>query len=943
MTATPYELLERDRELAALERAFGADGTGPVGGLLAIEGRAGMGKTRLLTAARDAAARAGLRVLYARGSVLERSFAFGVVRQLFEPILRRSSAEERRDILAGAAGLALPLLEAAPVESGTRPNTEGALSALHGLYWLAFNLAEAGPLLLAVDDLHWSDTSSLDWLGYLVRRLEGLPIVIAVALRPDEPGMESVLVNELTSDPLSTVLRLQPLSAEATSRLIEHVLQDAPEDAFARACLEASGGNPLLLSELVQALRAEGVVPDAANLARVQEIGPAAVSRSVRLRLSHLTPPAQTFAQALAVLSDGADLELVTALAGIDRAAAADAAETLERVGIITSEPELAFVHPLVREAVYQETPRAQRGEAHRKAAEILADRGEPPERAAAHLLLTPRAFSASAVTTLRKAAHDALARTAAATAAVYLSRALDEPPTPEERAAILYELGSAEALLRDPDAEDHLREALELTADPTLRADMQLALARLLFWRNATGEAVALLEGALRELTPQHRELQTALEAELAGIALTSPVTHAVVAERLSHLEDAADESVAGKTLLGFAAFRDMLRGEARNRCIDRAREALAGGALLEREVTPSLVAVAVTLFAADEPGVVMRLAQQARSLAEARGAPTGFALASAAIARVYHDKGSLFEAEAFGAVGLEACPQNEALAKAYVVATMAWVHLKRGDLAAAEASLSRADLDRSHVPTSLHAANPLSCHGFLHLAQGKPEAALEDFRAVGELMEPAGCRNPAFAPWRSGTALALMQLGEREEARRLAEEEVELARSWGAPTAIGRSLRALGLVEGGKRSLELLQEAASVLERSPAGYELLATQVELGAALRRTNQRAAARATLRDCLDRASRSGAGLLAKQAGEELLATGARPRRAVLSGAESLTASERRVAMLAGQGKTNREIAQSLFVTTKTVEMHLAHAFGKLGIRSRTELPDHLGA
>ncbi len=225
--------------------------------------------------------------------------------------------------------------------------------------------------------------------------------------------------------------------------------------------------------------------------------------------------------------------------------------------------------------------------------------------------------------------------------------------------------------------------------------------------------------------------------------------------------------------------------------------------------------------------------------------------------------------------------------------------------------------------------------------LHKGIGWAALADFVAIGDLLEPAGCRNPAIARWRSGAALALVHLGRQDEARTLAEEELDLSRAWGAPTMIGRSLRALGLVEGGPRGLGLLEDAASVLAASPAAYELLKTQVELGAALRRANQRSAARELLRQCLDRAERSGAGLLAEQARQELLATGARPRRVVLSGAESLTPSERRIATMARGGMTNREIAQSLFVTTKTVETHLAHVFTKLDIRSRTELGTHL--
>jgi ATP/maltotriose-dependent transcriptional regulator MalT len=305
--------------------------------------------------------------------------------------------------------------------------------------------------------------------------------------------------------------------------------------------------------------------------------------------------------------------------------------------------------------------------------------------------------------------------------------------------------------------------------------------------------------------------------------------------------------------------------------------------------------------------------------------------------------DRLLLFDAEADARAALAACPEGHLICGQYAATVLAHILIKRGDLDGAATALSWGGFDQNEVPRSLHTANPLAIRGRLHLVRGDAVAALADFQAIADLLEPIGCRNPAISYWRSLSALALLQLGNRQKALCLAEEELELAQSWGGPAMVGRALLALGMVQGGRRGLEQLQESISLLEQSTAQYDLLQARVELGAALRRTNQRAQGRDLLRQCLDTAQRSGAGLLAERAHAELLLTGARPRRLSLSGVESLTGSERRVATLATKGMTNKEIAQSLFVTTKTVEMHLARSFSKLHIRSRTELAGALGA
>ncbi len=201
---------------------------------------------------------------------------------------------------------------------------------------------------------------------------------------------------------------------------------------------------------------------------------------------------------------------------------------------------------------------------------------------------------------------------------------------------------------------------------------------------------------------------------------------------------------------------------------------------------------------------------------------------------------------------------------------------------------------------------------------------------------------RNPAVLAWRSHLALALLGLDRRDEALELAREEVELARAWGAPKPIGVALRARGLAEGGAEGIETLRESLAVLDGSSARLERARSLVELGAALRRANQRAEARELLKEGIDLAVRCSSQPLVEHAEAELAATGARPRRLLLSGVESLTASERRVADFAAKGLSNKDIAQTLFVTTKTVEVHLSNVYRKLGIGSRGELPQALG-
>jgi DNA-binding CsgD family transcriptional regulator len=231
----------------------------------------------------------------------------------------------------------------------------------------------------------------------------------------------------------------------------------------------------------------------------------------------------------------------------------------------------------------------------------------------------------------------------------------------------------------------------------------------------------------------------------------------------------------------------------------------------------------------------------------------------------------------------------------------------------------------------------------GRLRLAQGRPSEALADILVAGRIVLATGSTCPGYLAWRSGAALAHAALDEREEGLRLAMEEVGLARAFGGQRTLGVALRAAGVVAGGPEGEALLREAVGCLERSGVTLERARALAELGVLVRAAGRRSQARSMLREALDVAHHAGAAPLADLAEAELRATGAKPRRVALSGVEALTASERRVAELAGDGLTNREIAQALFVTMRTVEGHLTRVFAKLALRSRDELPEVLRA
>jgi DNA-binding NarL/FixJ family response regulator len=925
-------VLERERELAVLDGLVegAAAGRAQVG---LVEGAAGIGKSLLLAELRSRAESEGFRVLAASGSELEREFPFGVVRQLFEPLLIDSGDRDR--LLSGAASGARSVFETLE-DTGADAVADASLAALHGLYWLTADIAASGPTLIAIDDLHWCDPPSLRFVAYLVRRLEGLPVIVAGTLRPSEPGADMSVLGEIAPAQSTVSIHPRPLSQAGVHTLVVDELGPGADEPFSAACHRATGGNPLLLRQLVRSLQADGIHPDAAHVDVVRDIGPRAVTRTVLVRLARLGEEAASVARAVAVLGESADLPTIAALAELDERHAAEAAGALGRAEILRPGSPFAFVHPLVRDAVYDELPVAERELQHARAASILSRAGAAPELVAAHLLLTSQRGEVWVVELLQEAGRAAQHKGAADSAAAYLRRALAEPPSPDRRMQVLLELGLAEALTNAPAAAEHLRQAYDELDDPVARAFVAHVLGRALLFSGSPREAAEFARRTAVELPPEHEDMRKALEAfELVATFFGSGEPKA-----LSPLEQyappAEGDGAGAKMMAAVAALVCAYSGRPAGECAELALAALAGGELIAADNGLLSIAAILPLVLADRDEGLEALRS---SLEDAHRRGSLFSLSSI---HLWHGftlcrRGELAEAEESLRLGLDEAELYGYGARAYFAAFPALVLIERGDTSGARQTLERGD-HRSAGPDG--ARWWLVSRVRLLLAEDEAQGALDVAEALQEASR--GVVNPAAAPWRSLKAQALDRLGRADEALALATEEVELARRFGAPGTVGRALRIVGTIER-EDGLDHLREAVEVLRDSPAQLEHAKALGALGAALRRAGKRADAREPLREALDLAHRCGAHGLAERTREELVAAGAKPRREALSGVEALTPSELRVARMAAEGLTNREIAQSLFVTIRTVQGHLSQAFQKLGVESRAELERSLAA
>ncbi len=900
---TPTDLVDRDRETTALRRAVDdvAEGTP---GWIVVEGPAGIGKTRLMREAVRLATAGGLQVVTARGSQLERSFGFGAVRQLFEPCL--ADPEHRQVLLAGAGAGADVVFEEGAVD---RPPPQG-FAVLHGLYWVTVNLASEGPLVILVDDVQWCDGASLRYLAYLQKRLDGLPVLVMLARRTGEEQPDDALLDEVAADPVVTVLRPAPLSTDAAATLVRERLGEG-DPSFVAACHRMTAGNPLLLRQLLRALEDEGVPPDVSHVDTVRAVGSRAVAALITLRLRRMPSPAGEVARAVALLGDHATLPTVAALAQLPEEEVAAALDQLCRAEILTAEHRLSFVHPLVREAVYGETPTAERALQHERAARVLQEHGATSEQVAAHLLRAPHRAGAETVEVLRDAARTAMMRGASDAAVLLLRRALEEHVPIATRAHVLAELGLVEILVEGPAGVEHLSEAYELLDDERLRARIGMAIARTHLFVSPPGVATDFAARAAAAVPP-------GLDDERQGLVALQRITgfmHGLPEE--GYRSGPTPEVVGdgdGARMLAAALGYELLRDCAdREQSVALCRFALQGDRLLVADSGLLWIVAATALLLSDEDiGDFWD-----RALAHAHATGGLFAALSVNLWRGFAEwhRGQLDDAlQSFA----DAEEQQQmwgisGIGATYAAAFVIGVLVDRGDLEQATGVLEAARalpwLGEGGRLVRESAARLLT-------RTGRPIEALDLLAAPVDYPEVI---NPVWAPWRGIKAEALAALGRHDEALALADEEVRLLRHWGAASCLGRSLRLRGELKGPDGEADL-REALAVLSGSPAALEEARAQAALSRLPSVPDEEAVA--LLQTALATARRCGAETLARDAAHSLRRRGV-PAEEPDHTRARLTGRQRRVAELTASGLDVNEVAQRLFLTPGSVRVALA--------------------
>ncbi|MBE1549968.1 DNA-binding CsgD family transcriptional regulator [Mycobacterium sp. OAS707] len=931
------ELIEREGQLAA-GAALIRQALEGVGNLLIVEGLAGTGKTRLLTELVAIARAQPMAILTAAGGELEMDVTYGIARQLFERRLHDAPAAERHRLLSGAAKLAQ-----AAVVPDTDVEFSPATGVDHGLYWLVANIESDGPLVLVVDDAQWADAESLRFLLYLARRVGSLRVLIVVAIRTGELPADPALIRHLRAQAVRTIV-VEPLSEAGSEALLRARFDGALPTAVARACHRVSGGNPFFLGQVADALPDAQGVDERALIERVDTLVPDEVRVSILLRLSRIGDDARRLAEALAVAGDGVSAQVLAAMVQRPVPATAGMLDDLVRAGIAAPGEPARVVHPVVRTAIYHDIRPDRREWLHAAAAAALRAAAAPVEEVAHHLGLTSPAGDEGVASTLRAAGERALARGATQTATAMLRRALTEPPAPADLAAVLVALGESE-FRSGANAETlgHLEQALQLRPDSQLSVRAAVTLASALFAQGRVGEAFSALEREGRRIGGAgtlRLDTERVLLANWIRDSTQPPWRDALLAD-FRRLQGATPEERFA--LVQAAIGQAFDPGSDSESAAALARRAIGDGALIAEFPVDNVGGAQATYVLVMAEDLEVAETEIAALLARARerGSVAELLQASMLAGQVALARGRLASAAADFEVGLNAALSlgESPIAHRSIAFASSWL---------IEALLGRGQVDAARkVLEGVQALDAFERHELVWARAGRgwvrllvdqdADGAAADFLAFGDAALAGGYEERG-ALWRLWAAQALAAAGAGERAAALADEQLTIARAWGAPGGLGMALRVRAAVDPYADGGSTLDRAIASLRDSAYRLELARALVDRGRLLRRDGRRVAARSLFEEGMELGARCEAAPLVEAARAELVVLGARPRRLMVSGVEALTAAERRVADLAATGLANREIAQTLFVTEKTIEAHLHRVFRKLAIRSRRQLP-----
>jgi tetratricopeptide (TPR) repeat protein len=878
-----WALWEREEELSAAKSAVDtlcADRAAS-GGLLVYRGEAGIGKTSLLSAVRRMA-KGRCTVWTARGGEALTSVPFNVVRQLLTPALAEFGPHEVRECFGDWFPIAGPALGIAD-PGGPLPDPQ---AVCEGLVVAVRRLAERSwPLVLLVDDAHWADLESLQWLAAFAERLDDLPVLLMAAHRPGESAEGAAALLDRVGAAAPPTATLRALTPEATAGLTRATLGGHADDPFCRQVWAVTGGNPYLTVELLARVRDCGIEPVEASADRLRVMGDSARGHGLVARLEALGTEATRFAWAAAVLGTRISLDLAATLAGLGTHEAARCAERLASARILSAgvevqgaqlgSGELEFVHPLIATAVYHSIPAATRTAMHGQAAWAVTASGASAAAAARHLLEVHPDEDPELVERMRMAAREHLAVGAPDAARRCLERALKEPPLPDVHAQVRYELGCATLLTSPAVTIAHLRDALGMPGlDGDTRVDAAWRLSQALVHNGQLEEAIATVDAEVRRLDPGPARLR------LQAVHYMWECVHA--GEQDSPDRSRSLAALAGpltgrdnseRALLILRGFDAMTRGENAEEVVEYCDRALVNGRLAPGlgwtdtewgfELLMMLGSAYLLTDRVDRAESLFGEALRAYESAGWSGAH--LSLAHAYVGFVHRRRGRLADAEAF---------QREALRLADRVGTGLPIHwdaacmlidtlLARGHVGAAEEVAHRYGFQPPYPPTIM-LPDAHSVRGRLLIAAGHIKDGVRELEAAELAAASRGQYNTVVAPW-AGDLAGALALEDPARAAALMDCARIQAERFGTDTAIGEALRATAALATGQRRATLLARAVAYLEASPCAYEHALARVEYGIATR-------SRSELNRGLTLARACGAdGLVAR--GQEMLDSG----------------------------------------------------------------------